>query len=49
MKDFIIPGQAGAWGNGIQDETDRGTPAATGAPVTLTIDGMEITVPAAHR
>ncbi|WP_303704674.1 formate dehydrogenase subunit alpha [Celeribacter baekdonensis] len=46
MKDFIIPGQNDAWGNGIQDETDRGTPAHTGAPVTLTIDGMEITVPA---
>ncbi|MCB1338801.1 MAG: molybdopterin-dependent oxidoreductase, partial [Maritimibacter sp.] len=36
MKDFIIP-----W-----DETDRGTPAASGAPVTLTIDGFAVTVPA---
>ncbi len=35
MKDFIIP-----W-----DDTDRGTPAKTGAPVTLTVDGIEITVP----
>ncbi len=35
MKDFIIP-----W-----DETDKGTPAKTGAPVTLTVDGIEITVP----
>lgn len=42
MKDFVIP-----WGNGtgIQDDIDRGTPAKTGKPVTLTIDGMEITVP----
>ena len=36
MKDLIIP-----W-----DETDRGTPARSGAPVTLTIDGFEVTVPA---
>ena len=35
MKDFIIP-----W-----DETDRGTPAAHGAPVTLTVDGIAVTVP----
>ncbi|MEJ2030459.1 MAG: formate dehydrogenase subunit alpha [Maritimibacter sp.] len=35
MKDFIIP-----W-----DDTDKGTPAKTGAPVTLTVDGMEVTVP----
>ncbi|MGO4852442.1 formate dehydrogenase subunit alpha [Phaeovulum sp. W22_SRMD_FR3] len=34
MKDFIIPTK------------DMGTPAKHGAPVTLTIDGMEITVPA---
>ena len=34
MKDFIIP-----------DDRDMGTPARTGAPVTLTIDGFEITVP----
>ncbi len=26
-------------------EIDRGTPARTGAPVTLTIDGVEVTVP----
>ncbi len=35
MKDLIIP-----W-----DETDRGTPATKGAPVTLTIDGFAVTVP----
>ncbi len=35
MKDFIIP-----W-----DDTDYGTPASTGAPVTLTIDGFDVTVP----
>ncbi|KEO53898.1 formate dehydrogenase subunit alpha [Thioclava indica] len=33
MKDFIIPSK------------DKGTPAKTGAPVCLTIDGMNITVP----
>ncbi|WP_417808453.1 formate dehydrogenase subunit alpha [Thioclava sp.] len=33
MKDFIIPIK------------DKGTPAKTGAPVCLTIDGMNITVP----
>jgi len=37
MKDFIIP-----W----TDDRDLGTPAAQGAPVTLTIDGNAITVPA---
>ena len=36
MKDFIIP-----W-----DDTDKGTPAKTGTPVTLTIDGFAVTVPA---
>ena len=36
MKDFIIP-----W----TDDRDLGTPAAHGAPVTLTIDGTEVTVP----
>jgi formate dehydrogenase major subunit len=35
MKDFMIP-----W-----DETDKGTPAKTGAPVTLTVDGFAVTVP----
>ena len=35
MKDFIIP-----W-----NDKDMGTPARTGAPVTLTIDGFEVTVP----
>ncbi|WP_372611203.1 formate dehydrogenase subunit alpha [Aquicoccus sp.] len=34
MKDFIIP-----------NDRDMGTPARTGAPVTLTIDGFEVTVP----
>ena len=37
MKDFIIP-----W----DDDRDMGTPARHGAPVTLTIDGFEVTVPA---
>ncbi|MFD0979003.1 formate dehydrogenase subunit alpha [Tropicimonas aquimaris] len=36
MKDFIIP-----W----QDDRDMGTPAKDGAPVTLIIDGFEVTVP----
>ncbi|MBF9055326.1 formate dehydrogenase subunit alpha [Rhodobacterales bacterium HKCCA1065] len=35
MKDFIIP-----W-----DDRDMGTPAKTGAPVSLTIDGVAVTVP----
>ena len=35
MKDFIIP-----W-----EMRDKGTPAKTGAPVTLTIDGIAVTVP----
>jgi formate dehydrogenase major subunit len=35
MKDFIIP-----W-----NDEDMGTPAKTGAPVTLTIDGAAVTVP----
>ncbi|WP_434288735.1 formate dehydrogenase subunit alpha [Celeribacter sp. SCSIO 80788] len=42
MKDFIIPWETGT---GVYDDVDRGTPAKTGKPVTLTIDGMEITVP----
>ncbi|NIZ08035.1 formate dehydrogenase subunit alpha [Pseudooceanicola sp. HF7] len=35
MKDFIIP-----W-----DDTDKGTPAKTGKPVQLLVDGIEVTVP----
>ncbi len=35
MKDFIIPVR----------ERDMGTPARTGAPVTLKIDGVQVTVP----
>ncbi|WP_298497485.1 formate dehydrogenase subunit alpha [uncultured Maritimibacter sp.] len=35
MKDFIIP-----W-----NDSDMGTPAKVGAPVTLVIDGAEVTVP----
>ncbi|MGS4947188.1 formate dehydrogenase subunit alpha [Meridianimarinicoccus sp. RP-17] len=35
MKDFILPA----------DDRDLGTPAAAGAPVTLTIDGVAVTVP----
>ncbi|MBL4917951.1 formate dehydrogenase subunit alpha [Szabonella alba] len=35
MKDFIIP----------TDDRDLGTPARDGAPVTLSIDGVEVTVP----
>ncbi|MFP7672706.1 formate dehydrogenase subunit alpha [Marivita sp. S0852] len=38
MKDFIIPPS-------IHDDRDMGTPAKTGTPVTLTIDGFEVTVP----
>jgi formate dehydrogenase major subunit len=34
MKDFILP-----------DDRDMGTPAKLGKPVTLTIDGFEVTVP----
>jgi len=35
MKDFVIP----------FDDRDMGTPARDGAPVTLTIDGIAVTVP----
>ena len=35
MKDFVIP-----W-----DDADKGTPAKAGAPVTLNIDGIAVTVP----
>lgn len=38
MKDFIIPSD--------HDERDLGTPRGTGAPVTLTIDGHAVTLPA---
>ncbi|WP_116599564.1 formate dehydrogenase subunit alpha [Primorskyibacter marinus] len=38
MKDFIIP-------TSIHDDRDMGTKAKQGAPVTLTIDGFEVTVP----
>lgn len=44
MKDFVIPWD-GVDGNGIQDDRDMGTPVQTGAPVTLNIDGFDITVP----
>ncbi|MCA1335211.1 formate dehydrogenase subunit alpha [Pseudooceanicola marinus] len=40
MKDFIIPNDKSF------DEKDMGTPARTGKPVHLTIDGAEVTVPA---
>ncbi|MDG4648012.1 formate dehydrogenase subunit alpha [Roseibacterium sp. SDUM158017] len=39
MKDFIIP----AYPPG--DDRDMGTPVRAGAPVRLTIDGFEVTVP----
>ncbi|MFP4303330.1 MAG: formate dehydrogenase subunit alpha [Rhodosalinus sp.] len=35
MKDFVIP-----W-----DDADKGTPAKSGAPVTLSVDGIAVTVP----
>lgn len=35
MRDFIIP----------SDDRDMGTPAKVGAPVSLTIDGVDVTVP----
>ncbi|SEN11870.1 formate dehydrogenase alpha subunit [Paracoccus alcaliphilus] len=43
MKDFIIPQFPPSvdW----RDERDMGTPARMGAPVTMTVDGFEITVP----
>jgi len=43
MKDFIIPPMD--W----KDERDMGTRAKQGAPVTLSIDGINVTVPRAHR
>jgi formate dehydrogenase major subunit len=39
MKDFVIPPYPPG------DDRDMGTPAREGAPVTLTIDGFEVTVP----
>jgi formate dehydrogenase major subunit len=39
MKDFVIPAYLPG------DDRDMGTPARAGAPVTLTIDGFEVTVP----
>jgi formate dehydrogenase major subunit len=39
MRDFVMPPAA-------FDERDMGTPARKGAPVTLTIDGFAVTVPA---
>ncbi len=39
MRDFVMPPAA-------FDERDMGTPAREGAPVTLTIDGFAVTVPA---
>ncbi len=38
MRDFIIPSDR-------LDDRDFGTPAKAGAPVTLTVDGFEVTVP----
>src|SRR6056297_3738249 len=35
MRDFVIP----------TDDRDMGTPARVGAPVTLSIDGIDVTVP----
>src|SRR6056297_2804018 len=35
MRDFVIP----------TDDRDMGTPAKVGAPVTLSIDGIDVTVP----
>ncbi|MFN3822864.1 MAG: formate dehydrogenase subunit alpha [Pseudorhodobacter sp.] len=40
MKDFIIPPLSAL------DDRDLGTPARTGPPVALTIDGVEVSVPA---
>ena len=39
MKDFIIPPMD------PKSDRDMGTPAKSGKPVTLTIDGFEVTVP----
>jgi len=41
MKDFVIPSTRPG-----EDDRDMGTKAGTGAPVTLTVDGFEVTVPA---
>ena len=43
MKDFVIPDDARV----PTDTRDMGTPAVSaGAPVTLTVDGFAVTVPA---
>lgn len=39
MRDFVIPTAPGA------PASDMGTPARSGAPVSLTIDGLAVTVP----
>ena len=46
MKDFIIPWSDGRLGDGVGDDRDMGTKAGRGAPVTLSIDGVAVTVPA---
>lgn len=43
MKDFLIPKFPP--GAEPHDDRDLGTPAAAGAPVALTIDGVAVTVP----
>jgi formate dehydrogenase major subunit len=44
MKDFVIPwNETGK--TGVQDDRDMGTPEKSGAPVTLKIDGFDVTVP----
>ena len=44
MKDFVIPwDETGK--TGLQDDCDMGTPEKSGAPVTLKIDGFDVTVP----
>ena len=42
MKDFILPNDSS---DHRADDRDMGTPAKTGAAVTLTIDGFVVTVP----
>lgn len=43
MKDFIIPTHRPD--QDISDDRDLGTPARAGAPVTLSVDGVAVTVP----